>query len=231
MDGQSPVRLAVDVVVLTLPPHAEDGGPPPGPLVLAVRRDREPYAGAWSLPGGQVGAEEGLEAAVSRVLSDTARDSAARMLTRPRHLEQLGTFGDPARDPRGRVVSVTYLALQPWPVPVTGGASWQPALDPPDLAFDHARILASALDRLRAKLTYSNVAFGLLPDTFTLSELQAVYESVLDRPLDKRNFRRKLSSLGLLADAGGERRGSHRPARLYRFAASGLVLLDDVITA
>jgi 8-oxo-dGTP diphosphatase len=165
------------------------------------------------------------------VLATAARDSDARRLERPRHLEQLGTFGSPRRDPRGRVVSVSYIALLPCPTAVTGGAAWHPALDPPPLAFDHATILSSAVDRLRAKLTYSNVAYGLLPDTFTLSELQAVYEAVLGRELDKRNFRRKVTSLGLLQETGAQRRGSHRPAQLYRFAAPGLVLLDDVITA
>lgn len=224
------VAVAVDVVVLTLPPPAEDAGQSV-PLVLAVRRDRAPFLGAWALPGGQVDPDEGLEAAVCRVLSETARDSAAGELARPRHLEQLGTFGDVDRDPRGRVVSVTYLALHPGPVPVAGGASWQPALDPPELAFDHARILSSALDRLRAKLSYSNVAYGLLPDVFTLTDLQAIYEAVLSRGLDKRNFRRKMISLGLLARAGGQRRGSHRPAQLYRFSSPSLVLLDEVITA
>lgn len=225
----APTAVAVDVVVLTLPPPREDDVS--SPLVLAVRRDHQPYAGAWALPGGLVDPDEGLEAAVARVLADTARDSTARVLAEPRHLEQLGTFGDVARDPRGRIVSVTYIALHPRPVPVAGSASWHPALRPPQLAFDHAHILAAAIGRLRAKLSYSNVAYGLLPDVFTLTDLQAVYEGVLDRAVDKRNFRRKVSSLGLLAEAGGQRRGSHRPARLYRFASPSLVLLDDVITA
>jgi len=219
------------VVVLTLPPGEDPDAPAAAraPLVLALPRDHPPYAGAWSLPGGLVGRDEGLEVAVSRVLADLARDSHAQILAEPRHLEQLETFGAPGRDPRGRVVSVSYLALLRAPVPLTGRAAWQPATAPPPLAFDHATILASALDRLRAKLSYSTVAYGLLADTFTLSELQAVYEAVLGRTIDKRNFRRKLASLELLEETGGQRRGPHRPASLYRFTSGGLVLFDAVI--
>lgn len=218
------------MVVLTLPPVEDPEAPGArAPLVLAVPRDHPPHAGDWSLPGGLVGTAEGLEAAVSRVLADLARDSHAQTLAEPRHLEQLETFGAPGRDPRGRVVSVSYLALLGAPVPLAGAAAWQPATAPPPLAFDHATILASALDRLRAKLSYSTVAYGLLADTFTLSELQGVYEAVLGRAIDKRNFRRKLASLALLEETGGQRRGSHRPASLYRFSSGGLVLLDDVI--
>jgi 8-oxo-dGTP diphosphatase len=226
------VSVAVDVVVFTLQtqPDTEDASRS-APLVLTARRDRAPFAGEWSLPGGRVRGDEGLESAARRVLAAAGRAGPQDGLGAPRHLEQLATFGDPGRDPRGRVVSVSYLALLPSPVPVAPHAAWQPAFEPPDLAFDHATILASALDRLRAKLSYSTVAYGLLPDSFTLSELQAVYQAVLDRPMDKRNFRRKLLSLGLLQETGALRRGSHRPAQLYRFSQAGLVLLDEVITA
>lgn len=97
------------------------------------------------------------------------------------------------------------------------------------LAFDHSTILISAMERLQAKLSYSNVAYGLLPDTFTLSELQGVYEAVLDRELDKRNFRKKVLALSLVTEAEGQRRGPHRPAQLYRFRDAALVVLDDVL--
>ncbi|MPZ87790.1 MAG: NUDIX domain-containing protein [Nitriliruptorales bacterium] len=234
-----PVSLAVDVVVLTLPASvaeldawdaSEDRAARPAPLFLAGRRDHPPFAGAWSLPGGLVAGAEGLEAAARRVLAEAASRSDAIRLAAPRHLEQLATFGAPTRDPRGRVVSVSYLALLPVPAQVAGNAAWLPADDPPELAFDHRTILSSALNRLRAKLSYSTVAYGLLPDHFTLSELQAVYEAVRGRSLDKRNFRRKVLALGFLEDTGDQRRGSHRPAQLYRFSQAGLVLLDDVIT-
>jgi 8-oxo-dGTP diphosphatase len=208
--------VAVDVVVLTLD---EEGTlqvvlAPPKPRVTGAR---------WALPGRRVRGDEDLETAARRVLVELAG------LTEPRHLEQLATFGRPDRDPGGRVVSVSYLALQPQPLELAGGAAWWPVRDFPALAFDHAEILSSAIDRLRARLAYSNVAYGLLPDTFTLSELQAVYTSVLDREIDKRNFRKKVLGLGLVVEAQGMRRGSHRPAQLYRFAHPDLVLHDDVI--
>jgi len=237
------VAVAVDVVVLTLAP---DGGPPVAagddgtwhglppltPLVLAVRRDHDPFAGCWALPGGLVGVQEDLEPAVCRVLGEAAGPGAAggARLTAPRHLEQLAPFGAPDRDPRGRVVSVSYLALLPEPPPVAADAAWHPALDLPALAFDHRGIVAAAVSRLRSKLTYSTVAYGLLGEEFTLSDLQAVYETVLARPVDKRNFRRKVLALGLLEETGEQRRGSHRPAQLYRFPPD-LVVFDDVIGA
>ena len=213
-------RVAVDVVAIALQP---DGSPAGCPVAVAVRRPRAPHRGDWALPGTLVRAGEGLEEAARRILADRAG------VRRPRHLEQLATFGRPDRDPRGRVVSVSYLALQPRPAALAPAARWWPVAAPPPLAFDHAAILDSAAARLRAKLSYSTVAYGLLPDTFTLSELQAVYEAVLGRPLDKRNFRKKVRSLGMLAQAQGQRRGPHRPAQLYRFAGRGLVVLDDPI--
>lgn len=192
-------------------------------VVLAPLPLDSPFSGAWALPGRRVRVAEDLEVAARRVLASFAG------LTEPRHLEQLATFGRPDRDPRGRVVSVSYLALQPAPVPLKGKARWWPVAERPALAFDHDEIVDSGLERLRARLTYSNVAFGLLPDTFTLSELQAVYETALGRPVDKRNFRRRVVALGMVVEASGMRRGSHRPAQLYRFARTELVLLDDVV--
>lgn len=217
--GHGEVAVAVDVVVLSL--RADEHGL--RPVFLAQRRRREPFAGAWSLPGGIVREREDLEAAVRRALTHTTP------LEQVRHLEQLGTFGDPERDPRGRVLSVSHLALLPEPGPAQPQAGWLDALHPPALAFDHERILAAALERLRGKLTYSNVAFGLLGDEFTLSELQGVYEAVLAAELDKRNFRKKVLSLGVLDEAEGMRRGAHRPAQLYRFRDRELVLFADAI--
>ena len=213
-------RVAVDVVAIAL---ADDDAGAGTPVFLTLRRPRPPFADSWALPGTLVREEEDLEHAVLRILAEGTG------LPRPRHLEQLATFGAPDRDPRGRVFSASYLALVPQPLAVRSSAAWWPVADPPPLAFDHAVILSSAMERLQAKLAYSNVAYGLLPDTFTLSELQAVYEAVLGRALDKRNFRKKVLSLDLLAETEGQRRGPHRPAQLYRFRDAALVVLDDVL--
>ena len=213
-------RVAVDVVAIAL----EDDGTGAGtPVFLTLRRPRPPYADSWALPGTLVRQDEDLEQAVLRILAEGPG------LPRPRHLEQLATFGAPDRDPRGRVFSVSYLALLPRPVEVLQRAAWWPVTAPPELAFDHSLILDSAVERLRGKLSYSNVAYGLLPNTFTLSELQGVYESVLDTTLDKRNFRKKVLSLDMLTETDEQRRGPHRPAQLYRFRDAALVVLDDVL--
>ncbi|MBA2319463.1 MAG: NUDIX hydrolase [Euzebyales bacterium] len=217
--GAPGTAVAVDVVVVSLDPDPDADRP----VVLLRRRAEAPFAGAWSLPGSRVAPDEDLTGAAHRVLRSHGGLRGAR------HLEQLATFGRPDRDPRGRVVSVSYLALLPRPTAAGDPTRWWHADEPPELAFDHAEILASALERLRGKLTYSNVAYGLLGDAFTLSDLQEVYTSVLGRPLDKRNFRRRVLSVGMVAEAEGQRRGSHRPAQLYRFATDELVLLDDVI--
>ena len=212
-------RVAVDVVALAIA-----DGERQTPVFVTGRRPRPPFADVDALPGSLVRADEDLEEAARRVLCDVAG------LSEPRHLEQLATFGAPDRDPRGRVVSVSYLALLPRPQHVGTRARWCAVAEAPPLAFDHAAILASAVERLQGKLSYSNVAYGLLPDRFTLSELQAVYEAVLDHDIDKRNFRKKVLGLGMVIEAEGMRRGSHRPAKLYRFARERLVVLDDVIT-
>lgn len=223
----SEVRVAVDAVVLSLT-EPGDVTPTGQPVFLADPRSHPPFAGCQALPGSFIQPGEDLERAVERVLTAT--------LTGPdgvtggvRHLEQLATFGRPDRDPRGRVISVSYLALAPRPLPVRGDSAWHPAFHPPAMAFDHEEILATAVARLRGKLSYSTVAYGLLPDEFTLSELQAVYEAVLARAMDKRNFRKKVLALGLVAETGEVRRGPHRPAQLYRFTPPGVVVLDDVI--
>jgi 8-oxo-dGTP diphosphatase len=209
--------VAIDVVVVTIDAEGRLA------VVLAPLPADSPFPGAWALPGRRVRVAEDLDVAARRVLAEFAG------LADPRHLEQLATFGRPDRDPRGRVVSVSYVALQPAPLQLKGDARWWPVAERPDLAFDHEEILDRGLERLRARLAYSNVAFGLLPDTFTLSELQAVYESALGRPVDKRNFRRKVVALGMVEETAGMRRGSHRPAQLYRFVRTELVLLDGVV--
>jgi 8-oxo-dGTP diphosphatase len=170
----------------------------------------------WAIPGGFVGIDESLEEAALRELEEETGVQDV-------YLEQLYTFGDPGRDPRGRVITVAYFVLVPAPAidPRAGDdaveARWWSMHDLPPLAFDHARILAYALQRLRYKLEYTAVGFELLPEPFTLSELQAAYEVILGEALDKRNFRRKILSAGIIEETGRYRTGEGRPAKLYRF--------------
>jgi 8-oxo-dGTP diphosphatase len=148
------------------------------------------------------------------------------------YLEQLYSFGDVGRDPRGRVITVAYFALISADRPLRAGtdaaeAEWWAMDQLPTLAFDHARILNYALERLRNKLEYTTVGFQLLPEKFTLTELQEVYEAILGKNLDKRNFRRKLSLLKILKPLPEFRRGGQRPAQLYRFVAARFEKLKD----
>lgn len=188
------------------------------PVLQVLLADEDPSR----LPGDGLGEAEDLEQAAGRIM-------AAVGLSAPRHVEQLASFGDPHRTPPPRTVGVSYLALVPQPFQPAPGWSWRAVADAPDLVGDHDVVLAAGVQRVRSKLSYSTIAFGLLPSEFTMSELQEVYEAVLDTALDKRNFRRRVQSLGLVLDTGRQRRGSHRPAALYAFSADGLVLLDEVI--
>ena len=187
--------------------------------VLLIERDREPFAGRWALPGGFVAPDESLEQAALRELSEETGVSQV-------YLEQLYTFGDPGRDPRDRVITVAYYALvrrvdhAPRAASDARSAAWFPASRCPPLAFDHAEIVALARQRLQAKLRYQPVGFELLPRKFTLSQIQRVYEAVLERSLDKRNFRKKLLGTGVLKPlAETERDVAHRAAQLYQFDA------------
>jgi 8-oxo-dGTP diphosphatase len=203
--------------------------------VLLIRRGVAPFRGAWALPGGFVQMTEDLDDAARREL---AEETAIRAPIT--YLEQLYTFGKPGRDPRTRVISVAYYALFPDPasgLPDAPGephggtdateAVWFPIDALPPLAFDHADILALALSRLRAKLGYSSVAYALLPEEFTLTELQTVYEIILGRDLDKRNFRKKLLASEILEATPRQRRdGAHRPALLYRFLRREAAVLE-----
>jgi 8-oxo-dGTP diphosphatase len=197
--------VAVDVAVFTVLDGALH--------VLLVRVQRGAFAGRWALPGGRVGSAEALEDAARRHL---ATQSGVRSI----YLEQLYTFGSPQRDPHGRVVSVAYVALIPHGGRRAGehrDAAWHPVARLPALAYDHPAVVRTALARLRAKLRYTNLVYTLLPPSFTLGDLQEMYEAILGRTLDRRNFRKKMLSLGLLRRADGVRRGSHRPAALYAF--------------
>ena len=206
------IKVTVDVVIFAL----RDGAL----QVLLIQRGIPPFEGRWALPGGFVLEHESVEEAARRELEEETG-------VRDVYLEQLYTFGDPGRDPRGRVVTVAYYALltteAATPVAGTdaGAAKWMPARKHPALAFDHDRILAYALDRLANKLEYTTVGFKLLPKKFTLSQLQRVYEAVLGRTLDKRNFRRKIALLGVLKPLEEwAQDGPSRPAQLYRFSAT-----------
>ena len=185
--------------------------------VMLIQRDLEPFAGTWALPGGFVHMEESLEVAARRELEEETG-------LKDVFLEQLFTFGRPDRDPRGRVVSVAYVALvnilehQVQARTDARDAAWFPIVDPPALPFDHEQILQVAHERLKGKVRYQPIGFELLPDLFTLSQLQHVYETILERPLDKRNFRRKVLTFGFVEETGQiQQNVAHRAAKLYRF--------------
>ncbi|HUB05382.1 MAG TPA: NUDIX domain-containing protein [Myxococcales bacterium] len=190
--------------------------------VLLVRREAQPYLRRWALPGSflrlrdEADPGESLDEAARRTLEEEAGVRGA-------YLEQLYTFGEPRRDPRGRVISVAYYALvRSRDFVARAGrdaseASWLPIAALPHLAFDHDAILAAALARLTAKIRYAPIGFNLLPPAFTLSQLQGLYEAILRRPVDKRNFRKRVLAMGLLKEAGATTGGQGRPARLYRF--------------
>jgi 8-oxo-dGTP diphosphatase len=185
--------------------------------VLLVRRDLEPFAGKWALPGGFVHVDETVDAAARRELTEETGLGKV-------YLEQLYTFGDLDRDPRERVVTVAYYALvnladhRVKAATDAREAAWFAASDLPALAFDHDAIVTAALGRLRGKVRYRPVGFELLPPKFTLTMLQRLYEKVLERPLDKRNFRKKVLATGLLEELDEvEQDVAHRAARLYRF--------------
>ncbi|EDY20780.1 NUDIX hydrolase [Chthoniobacter flavus Ellin428] len=187
--------------------------------VLLIRRGLAPFKGKWALPGGFVRLEETVDEAARRELSEETG-------LKDVFLEQLYTFGAIDRDPRERVVSVAYYALVKLAEhPATGAsdasdAQWFTVAELPALAFDHADILRTALERLRGKVRYEPIGFELLPQKFTLSELQHLYEAVLQANLDKRNFRKKILSMGLLLPLKEQARtGAHRPAQLFRFDA------------
>lgn len=207
-----PVICTVDVVLLTL-----DAG---GLQVLLLRRDHTPYAGAWALPGGYIHPQEDADAqaAAFRVLRGKAGVESP-------YLEQLATFSGLARDPRGWSMAVAYCALVPvQSLPDAGdtpGTRWVSVDELPSLPFDHAAIVAAALERVRSKSLYSSLPVHLCGDQFTLPQLQATYEAVLGEPLNKVSFRRKMEEMAMLEAVDGALHsgGAHRPAQLYRLKA------------
>ncbi len=201
--------VTVDVVIFAL--EGDDL------QVLLVRRREAPFQGMWGVPGSFVKMNESLEEAAVRALGEKTGVHDV-------YTEQLFTFGEPERDPRTRVITVAYFALVPYSAVVLGDVedtavtAWHSVFDLPELAFDHATILEYALQRLRYKLEYTAVGFQLLPDEFTLTELQKSYEIILVEELDKRNFRRKILSADILEETGNKKQdGEGRPAKLYRY--------------
>jgi 8-oxo-dGTP diphosphatase len=201
--------VTVDVVIFSL--VGEDL------QVLLVKRKYAPFANMWAIPGGFVRMEESLEEAATRELAEETGVTDV-------YMEQLYTFGRPNRDPRTRVITIAYFALVPHdaiqhrPGDDAAETGWFSMFDLPELAFDHLEILEYALTRLRYKLEYTAVGFRLLPDVFTLSELQRAYEIILGEKLDKRNFRRKILASDILEDTARKKRdGEGRPAKLYTY--------------
>ncbi len=229
--GEGPFVTA-DVVVFTLRP--------PGRLaVLLIERGIPPYQGRFALPGGFVHLDEPLEAAARRELAEeTGLDDLDDVI-----VDQLATFGDPGRDPRGRTITVAYTALLPWhrvahakggddaaaarffAVGSTSGGD-RPVDDSGaalSLAFDHDLVVRTAVERLRGRVTYTTAPFALMPDEFTLAELQAAYEAILGRPLHRRAFRERVEREGWVVETGELRGGAHRPARVFRAATRDLL--------
>lgn len=205
------VLLTTDIVLFTIQHERLK--------VLLVRRASTPFKGSWALPGGFVQEGESLaECARRELLEETGVDES--------YLEQLYSFGDPDRDPRGRVVTVAYFALVRSDELIleaatdADAAAWFPVDELPDLAFDHPEILQVARERLSAKVEYSTIAFQFLPEEFTLRQAQDVHEAVLGHPLDKRNFRAALKARGLVKGTGRKfQDGPHRPAELFRLVS------------
>ncbi len=184
--------------------------------VLLIQRAHDPYAGDWALPGGFVDMDEDLETAARRELEEETGIKDV-------FVEQLYTFGTPNRDPRGRVISIAYYALiNLGEHPITAAsdaqqAKWFSINELPALAFDHQTVLDMAIERIRSKVLYKPIGFELLPEKFTLTELQKLYETILGQKLNRRNFRSKILKMGLLQQQERQTNVPHRPAYLYKF--------------
>lgn len=210
-------EITVDVAVFTI----DDSDL----KVVLVKRDQSPGKDKLSLPGGFLWQKETTAEAAERILKDKVSVNGLFM-------EQLYTFDNPKRDPRGHIISVAYFAL----APIDKLKHLQPGVEilsikeVKDLAFDHDSIMTYATKRLRAKLGYSNVAYSLLPKLFTLSQLQEVYEVILGHPVDKRNFRKKILSLDIIEPTNQQLTGlRHRPARLHKFKKRSYSELEEPI--
>ncbi len=214
------IKVTVDTVALAV--HE-------GQLeIVLIKRKYDPFKNLWALPGGFVDEQDQTveQAAARELLEETNVGDV--------YLEQLYTFGDKGRDPRGRVITVSYLALllqddlELRASSDASGVAWWPVLDLPKLAFDHQRIVEYAHQRIKYKIEYSAAAFNLLPEKFTLRDLQLVYEAVLGRSVDNRNFRKRFLKSGVLKELEEtSQQGSFRPARLYSFAEQEFEQLPD----
>jgi 8-oxo-dGTP diphosphatase len=200
--------VTTDIVVFTIREAALQ--------VLLVKRGAAPFKGRWALPGGFLKPDEDLETCARRELEEETGVSGF-------YLEQLYTFGALRRDPRERVVTVAYFALIRSDAVTlraasdAAGAAWAAMAELPQLAFDHEQIISAARERLAAKLEYSTIAFQFLPERFTMREIHTVYETVLGKPLDRRNFYKKMLGSGELQETAETRlEGAHRPAAVYR---------------
>lgn len=201
------LQITVDIVLFTILERQLH--------VLLIRRLAEPFRGSYALPGGFVLENESIDEAAHRELQEETGVEKV-------FLEQLYTFGEPNRDPRGRVITVAYYALVANSHILRSGtdaadAAWFALNKLPPVAFDHQNIIEYAQQRLRNKLDYSNVGFELLPEKFTLTELQLVHEAILGANLDKRNFRRKILQQGIVEPSKEWQKTGRKPAQLYRF--------------
>lgn len=210
-DTYTPPILTVDSVVFQIHQGALQ--------VLLIRRKRDPFAGAWALPGGYNPEGETTAQAMGRILEAKAGLPAGQLA----YVEQLYTFDTTARDPRGHSVSVTYLGLGYDIVPVLSSTTESPdwhSAHTTEVAYDHAEIIAYARKRLQSKIMYTNVIVTMLPRVFTLSDVQMAYQAILDKELDKRNFRKWLLAQGIVSATTEYRKsGAHRPALLYTAAS------------
>ncbi|HBR81010.1 MAG: NUDIX hydrolase [Candidatus Uhrbacteria bacterium GW2011_GWE2_45_35] len=214
------IGVAADAVIFTVD-HGEL-------KALLIQMKKTPFSGRWAMPGGLIENKETTRQAAERILK-------IQTGVKDVYLEQLQTFDDLKRDPNGRVLSVAYMALVP-----SGNIKlktndrysdvrWWSIKKLPTLAYDHSEILKIAINRLRSKLEYTNIVWSLLPPEFTLTQLQNIYEIILDRDLDKRNFRRKILELGLVATTGKKIKGeAYRPAELYRFKQRRLTYVEVI---
>ncbi len=212
--------VTVDIVVFTI----DDGML----KVLLIRRKRQPFQHMWAIPGGFIRTGETLEEAAERRLHE---ETSVKDI----YLEQLYSFGSPNRDPRARVITVAYYALiraDLLHLEAKANAEdvrWFDVTTLPELGFDHSDIVNLAWDRLKEQLKDSNISFQLLSEKFTLTELQRVYELILEKKLDKRNFRKKILSSGIVIETEETKMdGYHRPAQLYAFKERQKVLMYEL---